>query len=108
MANITNRQAINFLVNKCRPVSDLVEKARRTAQQLAIDIPNEFEAFVSDNASEDVIADGSDSATDGRQIITKGDVLALKYVLEQMVATLTSFDFDTTVSKFSLDGRPIF
>ena len=108
MADITNKQAVGFLVNKCRPVADIVEKARRTAQQFAIDVPGEFEAFVGENANEDVVADGSDTATDGRQIITKADVASLKYVLEQMVTTLTSFDFSATVSKFSMDGRPIF
>ena len=108
MADITNRQAINFLTNKARPLADLMEKVRRSAEQFAIDIVTEFEANVGENAGEDVIADGSGTATDGRQIVTKDGMAGLKYVAEQMVACLNQDDRETLVGNVSVDGRPIF
>lgn len=106
MANITNVQAIKFCNEKARTLADLIERTRRTAEQFMIDITTEFEANVSGNDNADVMIDGA--AQDGRSIITKGDVLGLKFVAEQAIATLNQDDRETLVSKVSVNGTPIF
>ncbi len=106
MANITNPQAVNFCNNKARRLADLIEKARRTAEQFLIDITTEFEANVGGNANEDVIIDGA--ATDGRQVITKQNIAEVKYVAEQLVACLNQDDRETLIANVSVNGDPLF
>lgn len=106
MADITNVQAIKFCNEKARVLADLIEKTRRTAEQFAIDITTEFENNVSGNANGDIIIDGA--ATDGRNIITKNDVLGLKYVAEQAVIALNTDDRETLVAKVSVNGQPAY
>lgn len=106
MADIINVQAVKFSNEKARTLADLIEKTRRTAEQFAIDITTEFEAQVSGNDNADVIIDGA--ATDGRSIITKGDILGLKYVAEQAVIALNLDDRETLVAKVSVQGAPLY
>jgi hypothetical protein len=106
MADIVNAQAVRFCNEKARPLADLIEKTRRTAEQFALDIVTEFEANTSGNANGDTIIDGA--ATDGRQVIDKGDILGLKFVAEQMVAALTQDDREALVAAVSVNGTPIY
>lgn len=106
MADITNPQAVRFCNEKLRPLADLIEKVRRTAEQFAIDITTEFEAHTSGNANGDAIVDGS--ASDGRQPITKGNVLEVKFVAEQMVAALTQDDREQLIANVSVNGQPLY
>ena len=106
MANITNPQAVAFCNQKLRPLADLIEKVRRTAEQFAIDVATEFEANTGGNANSDVIIDGA--AVDGRSVITKQNVLEVKFVAEQMVAALTQDDREALIAAVSVNGQPIF
>jgi hypothetical protein len=109
MADITNPQAVKFCNEKLRVLSDLIEKTRRTAEQFAIDIVTEFEANTSGNANGDVIVDNPNGAgSDGRSVITKQNVLEVKFVAEQMVAALTQDDREALVANVSVNGQPAF
>lgn len=110
MADITNPQVVKFCNEKARLLADLIEKTRRTAEQFAIDVVGEFEAIVGasgqGNANGDTIIDGA--ARDGRSIITKGDILGLKFVAEQIVAAANADDREALVAKVSVNGQPAF
>lgn len=106
MADITHAEATAFCNAKARRLADVIETARRTAQQFALDIVAEFESHTGGNANGDVILDGA--ASDGRSIITKGDILGLKFVAEQLVAALILDDRPALVAKVSVHGEPLF
>ena len=106
MPDITNPQAVKFCNEKARRLANAVETVRRTAEQFAVDITTEFEAHVGANDNGDVIVDGAGS--DGGGVINKGDILALKYVCEQMVIALTANDAEAVVAKVSVNGEPLF
>lgn len=106
MADITNPQAIKFCNEKLRPLADLIEKTRRTAEQFAVDIVTEFEAHTSGNANGDVILDGA--ATDGRSIITKQNVAEVKFVAEQIAAAANQDDRELLIANVSVNGQPLF
>ncbi len=105
MADITNAQAVRFVNEQARPMADLIEKARRTAEQFAINVVA-FEADTSGNANGDVVIDGA--ATDGRPLCTKQKIAELKYVAEQMVAALTADNREELVHGLVTNGQPIF
>lgn len=105
MANITDAQAVRFVNENARPMADLIEKVRRTAEQFAINVVA-FEAVTGGNANGDIVIDGA--ASDGRPIATKGKVAALKYVAEQLVACLNQDDREVLVHDLSINGQPIF
>lgn len=106
MADITNPEAVKFCNEKARILADLIEKTRRTAEQFAIDIVQEFESNTSGNANEDIIVDGAE--TNGNGVITKGDILGLKFVAEQLVTALTADDREALVANVSVNGTPAF
>lgn len=109
MADITNAQAVRFSNENARPMADLTESLRRTAEQFLINVVA-FEAIVGvdgqGNANGDAVIDGA--ATDGRPIATKGGVLALKYVCEQVVACLNQDDREVLVHNLVVNGQPRF
>lgn len=105
MADITNAQAVRFCNENARPLADIIESVRRTAEQFAINVVA-FEAATSGNANGDVVIDGA--ATDGRTLATKGKVAALKYVAEQLVACLNQDDREVLVHDLVTNGQPRF
>jgi len=105
MADITNAQAVRFVNENARPLADLIESVRRTAEQFAINVVA-FEAVTGGNVNGDVVIDGA--ATDGRPLATKGKVAALKYVAEQLVACLNQDDREVLVHDLVTNGQPRF
>lgn len=105
MADITNAQAVRFVNENARPLADLMESVRRTAEQFAINVVA-FEAVTSGNANGDVVIDGA--ATDGRPLATKQKVAELKYVAEQLVAALTLDNREDLVHGLVVNGQPRF
>lgn len=106
MADITNEQVKRFCNERVRILADLIQSCRRTCEQIAIEFPGSFEAFVSENANGDVILDGA--LTDGRSIITKGDVLGLKFVAEKIAEAANLDDREALVAKVAVNGEPKF
>ena len=106
MADITNPEVVRFCSEKARALADLIERTRRTAEQFAIDVVTEFEGNTSGNVNGDVIVDGA--ALDGRSVITKGDILGLKFVAEQIAAAANLDDREALVAKVSVNGQPAF
>jgi hypothetical protein len=105
MPDITNPLAVRFANERSRTIADIIETMDRTCQQFMIEVLD-FEAATSGHADTDVIADGS--ATDGRTTVTKLDVLALKYVVEQVLAAMATDDRRQVVGKWSVNGRPLY
>jgi hypothetical protein len=106
MAAIVSPQVARFANEKARVLANLIERTRRTAEQFAIDVVGEFEDHTGGNANGDVVVDGA--AEDGRSIITKGDILGLKFVAEQLVTALTEDDREDLIAAVSTDGTPAF
>ena len=107
MALITNPQVRAFSNEKARLIADLIEKCRRTCEQFLIDIVEiENNAAFSGAQNADTIDDGAD--VDGRQVVTKLDLLGLKFVAEKMAEAANVDDRETIVSKYSVNVTPLF
>lgn len=105
MADITNPQVVKFCNEKVRTAADLIEKTRRTCEQLLVDLVG-VETLVQAAADKDQIDDGS--KTDGRKVIAKENIAQLKFVVEQLVACLNTDDRAQIVARWSVNGQPIF
>jgi len=106
MADITNPQAIKFSNEKARVIADLLEKTFRTCDQFMLDIVGEFEGNTGGNANDDVLIDGA--ASDGRGVLTKLDIGALKFVVEKIQEAANVSDRRAVVAKVSVNGQPAF
>lgn len=105
MADISNVQAIAFTNLKARPFADRLLSSYRTAKQFMIDVV-EFESATAGNADGDVILDGS--ATDGRTILAKVDIAALKFVCEQFIAMMETSDRVPVTDKCAVNSQPLY
>lgn len=103
---IKNQQAIRFANEKGRLLADLIQKMDRTAEQFLLAVVQDFENQTGNDANDAVIDDGS--LVDGRNQITKENVAQLKYVVEQLRACMGTDDRRAIVSRFAVNGQPLY
>lgn len=106
MANIVSPQAVNFCNQKARTIADLISALDRTIPQFLLDVVRDFENVTGGNVDGDVIVDGS--ASDGRTQRTKLNVAELKFVAEQIKATIDVDNRRALVNGWRVNGEPIF
>lgn len=103
MADITNPQVVKHCNEVARPLADLLYQLRKRCEEYALLVVRDFEDHTGGNANGDVILDGA--ASDGRHPITKGDVLGIKFVAEQVLAALTADDREALVLELAVNLR---
>lgn len=108
MAEIRNAEVARHCNEKARRLADQLKSVRRTCEQYLIDIVLEFETLTAGDANVDVIVDDPPGTKNGRSAITKGDILALKFVAEQCAAALNQDDREALVGKVAVNGLPLF
>lgn len=106
MAAITSPQAVAFVNERARPMADLISKMRRTLPQFMLEVVSDFEANTGGNVNGDTVSDGA--AEDGRTVLNKGDIAALKFVVEQLETCLATDDRTAIAAKPSVNSQPIF
>lgn len=106
MADITNPQAVKFCNENARTIANLIGSMYRTLDQFALNVVRDFEENTSGNVDADPIIDGSD--VDGRNPVTKVNVAELKFVCEQLKATLDTNTLIALVNNWATNTQPIY
>lgn len=102
---ITNPQAVKFSNEKARTLANHIASMDRTLTQFMLDVVA-FEANTSANAAGEVIEDNA--TLDGRPVVTKVNVAELKFVVEQLQATMAVSDRRAVVNRFVNNGQPLY
>lgn len=102
---INNSQAIKFCNEKARPLADAIGRLVRTMPQFMIEVA-EYEKFTEANPESDKMDDGAER--DGRPIVTKKDIAALKYVVERLIECMDQDDRIEIVNRVAVNTLPHF
>lgn len=103
---ITNPQAVKFSNEKARTLANAIQTMDRTLSQFMLDVVTAFEANTGANADGEVIEDNA--TLDGRPVVTKVNVAELKFVVEQLQATMAVSDRRAVVNRFVNNGQPLY
>lgn len=106
MADITDAQAVNFCDTFGRTIADQIISLDRTMSQFMVYVVRDFEDNTGGNADGDPIIDGSPA--DGRPPLTKLSVAELKFVVEQLIATLDTDNRRELVNNWVVNPKPIY
>lgn len=103
---ITHPQAKRFSNENARPLASHMGQLYRTFAQFQLNIVRDFEALTTEDLDADLIADGSPE--NGNNAISKGDVAALKYVVEQIKAAFEVEDRLAVINRWASNTKPLY